>query len=134
VTIKFVTANLEESKNFAEIWKGVYDLITTLLQEVPGGGDFIKTLEVATEEGEKHLLVKVRCNNAEINLCASTIVHFFDKIFKTEIRFLLEVFFDFNFDFQKLVSETTSSIYDILAKNIRIRLNYKASEFMTALK
>jgi hypothetical protein len=78
-------------------------------------------------------MIKIKCNNPDINLLMITVVQFFDKIFKTEIKFILEMFLDFHFDFGKLMQET-SSLYEILIHNIRIRLNYKSTPFMTALK
>lgn len=78
-------------------------------------------------------MIRVRSNNSDLNGLLITVVQFFDKIFKTEIRFILELFLDFNFDFGRLTQES-SSLYEILLHNIRIRFNYRSTPFITALK
>jgi len=78
--------------------------------------------------------IRVKVNNPDITLFIKTIVEFGDKIFKTELRFILELFLDSNFDLDNVMTEKNVSIYHFLTKDIKIKFQYISSEFVTALK
>ena len=101
---------------------------------MPDGAEFLKMMEMKVEEKEDKLELILRSSIPDLNLLLSTIVQFGDRIFKTEIKFLLEFVLDLSYDLAETVTNTKSTVYDVLTKDIRIKFIYKASEFVTALK
>jgi hypothetical protein len=57
-----------------------------------------------------------------------------DIIFKTTLKFRLNFRLDFNFNVGEFISNEKASLYDFLAQNVRINLNFQGSEYVTALK
>ena len=63
-----------------------------------------------------------------------TISNLGDNIFKTALKFKIDAFLDFNFNIGELITNKNANLYEFLSQNIRIRLNFKGSEYVTALK
>ena len=52
---RVMTESLNESKQFDELWKSLYELIKTMVEgEVNDGGHFLSTLEINTATAEKY--------------------------------------------------------------------------------
>jgi hypothetical protein len=76
----------------------------------------------------------VESNNSEVNELIKTVSDLGDIILKTALRLKLDVSLDFNFDIGEFISNKKANIYDFLAKNIRAKVNFQGSEYVTALK
>jgi hypothetical protein len=57
-----------------------------------------------------------------------------DNIFKTTLKLDIDASLDFNFDLGEFVTNKKVNLYDFLKQNIRIKFNFKGSEYVTALK
>jgi hypothetical protein len=76
----------------------------------------------------------VESNNSEVNELIKTVSDLGDIILKTALRLKLDVSLDFNFDVGEFISNKKANIYDFLSKDIRAKVNFQGSEYVTALK
>jgi hypothetical protein len=82
--VKVITSGPEESKLFGELWKGIYDTISALVEgEMPDGAEFLKMMEMKVEEKEDKLELIIKSSSPDLNLLLNTIVQSGDRIFKT---------------------------------------------------
>jgi hypothetical protein len=57
-----------------------------------------------------------------------------DNVLNCEITGIFDFLLQFDFDMGKLTNDKLARIYDMLCKNCKLRIIYKGSEFVSALK